>query len=62
MKRLIAILLVVATLMPLTMAFRECPDVCAGGDLISGTNGLPRDYPDKGRLYGEDNSNNTYIY
>ena len=47
--------------MPLTMAFRNSPDLCAGGDLISGANGLPRYYPYKGLLYGEENSNNTYF-
>ena len=47
--------------MPQTMAFRSTPDLCAGGDLISGANGLPRYYPYKGLLYGEENSNNTYF-
>ncbi len=37
------------------------PDMCAGGDIITGTNGQTRYFPYKSMLYAEENANNTYF-
>ena len=40
--------------------YRYMPDFCAGGDIITGTNGQTRYFPYKSILYNEENPNNTY--
>lgn len=40
--------------------YRYMPDMCAGGDIITGTNGQTRYFPYKSMLYNEENPNNTY--
>lgn len=46
---------------PNNTTHRWTPDLCAGGDLITGSNGTTRWFPYKSMLYGEENPNNTYF-
>ena len=46
---------------PNNTTHRWTPDLCAGGDLITGPGGVSRWFPYKSMLYGEENPNNTYF-